>query len=154
MTLIQPLLLKATATSPRILYCGGKTDVTVAATGGTAPYTGIGNFIGDAGIFTFTVTDAKGCIAITQIDIEAPGCGTLQGYPNPTKDFITINHTIAEAGASMQLYTIQGQKLLTKPVALEAFKTTIDVRMYTAGTYIAVFQNGNDRKSFLFEKVN
>jgi large repetitive protein len=153
-TISQPVTLKATATAPRILYCGGKTVVTIAATGGIAPYTGIGTFTRDAGIFTFTVTDANGCVTTAQIDNEAPGCGTLQGYPNPTRAFITINHTIAEAGATMQLYTMQGQKLLTMPVPLEAFKTTIDVLNYASGSYIAVYQNGKDRKSFLFEKIN
>ena len=153
-TLIQPLLLEATATSARILYCGGKTDVTVAATGGTAPYTGIGTFIRGAGIFTFTVTDARGCIATTQIDIEAPGCGTLQGYPNPTKNFITINHTIAEEGATMQMYSVHGQRLAQKAVPVGAFTTTIDLRNFASGSYVAVYQNGNDRKSILFEKVN
>jgi hypothetical protein len=150
----QPVILKATAASPRILYCGGKTEVTVEATGGTVPYTGIGTFTRDAGIYSFAITDAKGCTANAQIDIEAAGCMDIQGYPNPAKEFITINHTIAEAGATMQLYAIQGQKLLTLLVPLDAFKTTIDVRKYASGSYIAVFQNGKDRKSFLFEKIN
>jgi large repetitive protein len=153
-TLSQPVILKATASAPRILYCGGKTVVTVAATGGTAPYTGIGTFTKDAGIFTFTVTDANGCVATTQIDNEAPGCMTLQGYPNPAKEFITINHTIAEAGATMQLYTSIGQKLLTLIVPVDAFKTTIDIRKYAFGLYVLVYQNGKDRKNFLFEKIN
>ncbi len=153
-TVTQPALLRVTATAPRITACAGKTDVTIAATGGTAPYTGVGKFFREAGIFTFTVTDARGCIATTQIDIEAPGCMDLQGYPNPTRALITINHTIAEAGATMQLYNMTGQKLLTIPVPMEAFKTNIDVRRFASGMYIAVFQNGNDRKSFLFEKIN
>jgi large repetitive protein len=152
-TLSQPTILKATATAPRITSCGGKTLVTVAATGGTAPYTGVGTFTKDAGVFTFSVNDAKGCVATVQIDIEAAGCMDLQGFPNPTKEFITINHTIAEAGATMQLYTIVGQKMLTLPVSINSFQTKIDLRKYASGLYILVYQNANDRKSFLFEKI-
>lgn len=151
-TISQPAILKITATAPRITNCGGKTLVTVAATGGTLPYTNIGTFTKDAGLFAFSVTDANGCAATTQIDIEATGCMDLQGYPNPAKESITINHTIAEAGATMQLYTTVGQKILTIPVPIGAFKTTVDLRKYSSGSYMLVYQNGKDRKKFLFKK--
>jgi uncharacterized membrane protein YedE/YeeE len=48
-----------------ILCNGGTADVTVSATGGTAPYTGTGVFNVGAGTYTYTVTDANGCTATT-----------------------------------------------------------------------------------------
>jgi large repetitive protein len=153
-TLSQPAILKVNTSAPRILYCGGKTDVTVTATGGTSPYTGLGTFKREAGVYVFTVTDAKGCIATKEIGIEPAGCMELSGYPNPARDFITINHTIAEQGTIMLLYTMQGQKLATVIVPTGNFKSTIDLKRYAAGLYTIVYLNGNDRKSFLFEKIN
>jgi hypothetical protein len=77
----------------------------------------------------------------------------LRAFPNPATSFVTIDHTIAEEGAILQLYTLQGQKLLERVVPTGAFTTTIDLRNFVAGSYIAVFQNYKDRKSVLFEKI-
>ncbi|MEI9807476.1 MAG: hypothetical protein WDO16_06080 [Bacteroidota bacterium] len=46
------------------MLCGTAT-VTVTASGGTAPYRGTGTFTRDAGTYSFVVTDAKGCTAVT-----------------------------------------------------------------------------------------
>lgn len=51
----------------------------------------------------------------------------------------------------MQLYTINGQRMAQRAVPVGAFTTTIDLRNLSAGSYVAVYQNGNDRKSILFE---
>ena len=51
---------------------GGTTSVTVSATGGTAPYTGIGTFTVSAGTYTYTITDATGCIGTKTITITQP----------------------------------------------------------------------------------
>jgi hypothetical protein len=152
-TITQPLALRVTASAPRITTCGGTTTVTINATGGTAPYTNTGNFVRKAGVNSFIVTDANGCTAAATIDIEAAGCMDLRAFPNPATSFVTIDHTIAEEGAVIQLYTLQGQKLLERAVPVGAFTTTIDLRNFVAGSYIAVFQNSKDRKSVLFEKI-
>lgn len=74
----QPALLVATAavTTP-IAVPGGSGVITVSATGGTAPYTGIGTFNRTAGSYTFTVTDANGCSATSAAVVLAnPGIAT------------------------------------------------------------------------------
>lgn len=75
-TVSQPATaLTATSTAPPITVAGGSTTVTVSASGGTAPYTGTGAFIRTAGTYTFTVTDANGCTALTTIIVSEPsGC--------------------------------------------------------------------------------
>lgn len=153
-TITQPLPLRVTASAPRITTCGGTTTVTISATGGTAPYTNTGNFVRKAGVYSFVVTDANGCTSAATIDIEAAGCMDLRAFPNPATSFVTIDHTIAEEGAFIQIYTIQGQKLLQRAVPIGAFTTKIDLRNFVAGSYMAVFQNSKDRKTVLFEKVN
>ena len=51
---------------------GGTANVTVSATGGTAPYTGIGTFTRSAGTYNFTVTDANGCTKTTTVTVTQP----------------------------------------------------------------------------------
>ena len=62
--------LKATATAGKITTTGGTTTVVVSATGGTAPYTGTGNFTSvKAGTYNYTVKDAKGCTSVTTVSV-------------------------------------------------------------------------------------
>ncbi|MFZ9943286.1 MAG: HYR domain-containing protein, partial [Bacteroidia bacterium] len=63
-TITQPDVLVATATSAGNIFCGATTtDITVAASGGTTPYTGVGVFAVSAGTYSYNVTDANGCAA-------------------------------------------------------------------------------------------
>ena len=71
-TVTQPSALTASATAGSILCNGGTTTVTVSASGGTAPYSGTGNFTVSAGTHNYTVTDANGCSANTSVNVTEP----------------------------------------------------------------------------------
>jgi hypothetical protein len=71
-TIAQPTQLVAASTAGTITVSGGTTTVTVTATGGTAPYTGTGSFTRGAGAYSYTVTDANGCTAVTTGTISEP----------------------------------------------------------------------------------
>ena len=71
-TLVEPPLLLAAATFTPILCHGGSSTVTITATGGTPPYTGVGNFSRPAGTHVFTVTDANNCLDTTVVTITEP----------------------------------------------------------------------------------
>jgi hypothetical protein len=58
-TVTEPTPLVIDVTAAGIACDGGTVDVTVSATGGTAPYTGVGVFNVGAGTYTYTVTDAN-----------------------------------------------------------------------------------------------
>ena len=75
-TVTEPAPLVATATSTSILCNGGTADVTITATGGTAPYTGDGVFNVTAGTYTYTVTDANGCTATATVTLTEPSLMT------------------------------------------------------------------------------
>jgi hypothetical protein len=68
----QPNVLIVTATATAIACNGGNSTVTVSATGGTPPYTGIGTFTRPAGTHTFTITDAAGASAFTSVTVTQP----------------------------------------------------------------------------------
>jgi hypothetical protein len=71
-SLTEPPLLTAAASATPILCNGDNSIVTVTATGGTPPYTGVGTFVRGAGTYSFVVTDANGCTATTSVMITQP----------------------------------------------------------------------------------
>ena len=71
-TVNEPTTLTASATAGSILCNGGSTTVTVSAAGGTAPYSGTGNFTVTAGTYNYTVTDANGCTAPASVTVNEP----------------------------------------------------------------------------------
>ncbi|MEO8150883.1 MAG: T9SS type A sorting domain-containing protein [Bacteroidia bacterium] len=68
----QPNVLAVTSQATPINCYGALSTANVAATGGTTPYSGTGNYNVNAGTYTYTVTDVKGCSASTAITINQP----------------------------------------------------------------------------------
>ncbi len=62
--------LQASSYAAPITSAGGFTTIGVNATGGTGPYTGTGFFYVNAGSYSYTVTDANGCTALTSINLN------------------------------------------------------------------------------------
>ena len=80
-TITQPDLLIATLSADSMICKGGTTTVHVNASGGTMPYTGVGDFDGvGAGVSYYTVTDAHGCITTKAISVAN---GTLTAPLKP-----------------------------------------------------------------------
>jgi hypothetical protein len=72
-TVTEPAALVGNASVIAPILCtGGTATVSVSATGGTAPYAGIGSFSQSAGTQTYTITDANGCSSITTANITEP----------------------------------------------------------------------------------
>lgn len=71
-TITQPAALNITHNEGTISCFNGSTTITIGANGGTAPYSGTGNFTVSAGTYVYTVTDANGCTASTSIVITQP----------------------------------------------------------------------------------
>jgi hypothetical protein len=78
----QPDLLSATAASAPIACFGGNTVVAVNANGGTAPYTGTGNFTEVSGNYSYNVVDANGCTTTATLNVAQPTA--LQATGNTT----------------------------------------------------------------------
>src|SRR5262249_51370800 len=68
----EPSAVVASSSNTAILCHGGNSTVTVNATGGTAPYSGTGDFVHGAGTYSYTVTDHNGCLSTTTGNITEP----------------------------------------------------------------------------------
>ncbi len=154
LTIVQPNILKTTASALPISYCGGTTVVKVEATGGKLPYTGIGNFIKGPGKWNYTITDANGCTATTDVLILPPGCVDLKVFPNPAQNYITVNHSEALEEAVIQIFGMNGTLVLSKAVPQNTFITTVDINRLASGTYLLVYINEGERKERKFIKNN
>lgn len=72
-TITEPAPLALTVTPGTISVAGGTTNVTLQATGGTAPYAYNGPATSvTAGSYTYTVTDSKGCSTTQLVSITEP----------------------------------------------------------------------------------
>ncbi len=82
--LLQPAPLVVTAVAGTIAVNGGRTSVAVTVRGGTAPYTGAGivNNVA-AGSYSYTVTDANGCVATSTVTITQPSASLSVTASNP-----------------------------------------------------------------------
>lgn len=83
-TVLAPLQISVSATT--ITCNNGSSVVTVSASGGQPPYTGIGTFSKTAGTYTFTVTDAINSVSQQTITI-----------PQPTAIIFTLSYGAAPA---------------------------------------------------------
>lgn len=64
--------MNVTASAGTIACNGGSANVTVSASGGTAPYTGTGTFSVTAGTYTYSVMDATYGVKSTSITVSQP----------------------------------------------------------------------------------
>lgn len=68
----EPLQLSLSETHLPIGCNGGSTEVNIVASGGKAPYIGAGKFDQYAGTHIYTVTDANGCTASIEVNLDEP----------------------------------------------------------------------------------
>jgi hypothetical protein len=71
-TVVNPLPLAATAGAGAILCNGDSADIVITATGGVAPYNGVGTFTVSAGTYSFIVNDANGCADTVDVTVSEP----------------------------------------------------------------------------------
>lgn len=69
-TLTNPSKLNADSVGQAVPTCYG-TEITIAATGGTSPYTGTGTFNSPAGNYVYVVSDANGCTDTVPVSVSA-----------------------------------------------------------------------------------
>ena len=106
-TITEPSALTASSSATSISCFGGTAVVTVTATGGTTPYTGIGTYTVSAGTHSYSVTDVNGCTSSTTVIVTEPALVNAPTGAASQTFCSTLNSTIASiqvTGTSVQWY--------------------------------------------------
>ena len=108
--LTQPGTLNANAIISSAILCnGGSAQVLVSANGGTAPYSGIGQFSALAGNASYIVTDANGCTATASINVPQPSALVVNAaIASPIACFGGNGNIIVTAAGGTPSYTGTG----------------------------------------------
>jgi len=101
-----PLVI--TAVSGSIACNGGNTTVTLSATGGKAPYAGIGTFTVTAGTYTYSITDANGTTGSYTITVTQPSAITVNASATAitTAGGTSVITTTATGGTAPYTYQL------------------------------------------------
>ena len=155
LNVVQPGILKASATAKPIEYCGGNTLVNISVTGGIPPYRNADNFVKGPGKWDFVVFDSNGCVASAEVFVFPPGCLDLKVFPNPSTNTITINHSASVGAPSyLQIFSENGSKVLTHNVPRNSFITILTISKLASGNYFIVYINGDEKRETKFVKIN
>lgn len=135
-TITEPASALAVTSSATTILCnGGQATITVAATGGTAPYSGDTTYTVGAGSYTYPVTDANGCMDSTTIVITEPTAIALASASTNITCFGANNGSVdLTASGGTAPYTFSWNSGLY---------TTEDISGLTPGTYTGVITDGN-----------
>lgn len=103
----EPFALNVVAQEGIISCNNGNTDINVSASGGTAPYTGTGNFSVKAGVHTYTIEDANGCPAVKTINLTEPSPLNITAHAEPLAEgeINTTVEIVATGGTSPYMGT-------------------------------------------------
>ncbi len=84
------------------------------------------------------------------------GASTLNVFPNPGREHITVDYSFAEPNGDnlFEVIDAQGRTLLQKPLKHQRDQMIVDIRTLSAGNYIyRLSQNGNTMQSGSFNVV-
>lgn len=129
-------LLSAANTTPRLMY---------AETGSGLGLRGVCFTPSNVFSAARTVVEDKGVAENTTTTVKA--AGSLQAYPNPAGDKVTIRHEKANANASLYVVSMHGVALQSIAVQAGATQTPVAMQGYAKGTYIVVFANNGKKSS-------
>jgi hypothetical protein len=99
------------------------------------------------GIYTVEITDSIGCSAtsspcsITNGIEQYSGSNSINIFPNPANDIITIENSFFSNDQTIYVYNIQGQLLIQQP--LRQIKSDIDISGFANGMYFIRVSSGD-----------
>lgn len=129
-----PSQLLSSAVSGSIACNGGSTSVTVTANGGTSPYSGTGTFTATVGTYTYSVSDANGCMSTASVTVTEPAvlAATVSG---------TDPATCGGSNGSADLTVTGGTSAYS--FAWSNAATTEDLNGVTSGSYNCTITDAN-----------
>lgn len=135
--------LTVTHSSTPVLCNGDSSTITISASGGVAPYTGIGTFRRTAGTYSFTVRDAAGTTLTRSVTISQPPSLSLQYASTRILIFGGTTTITGSASGGTQNYTYQLNN--------SAFQSSAQFSNISAGTHtLTVRDAGNCTRAISF----
>ncbi|MEY3412937.1 MAG: hypothetical protein RIQ70_1626, partial [Bacteroidota bacterium] len=136
-TITEPLPLIASSTAGMIQCNGGNSAVTVTASGGTAPYSGVGVFNEIAGTYSYTITDFYGNTSVTSITLTEPSI--LVASSTATSILCNGNQSTVTVGASGGVSPYTGTGLFNELAGVYNYTVT-DMNGCTSSTSVTITQ--------------
>jgi hypothetical protein len=84
--------------------------------------------------------------------LSVQGLMKVSLYPNPVQDQLVIRHPQADAGAAVQVISIDGRQILTQNMQQGAEQTTVNVSKLISGNYRVIMNMNGVRQSKSFIK--
>jgi gliding motility-associated-like protein len=141
----EPAPLNSMSSATPILCNGDLSTITVSASGGVSPYSGIGIFNEPAGTYTYIITDNNGCPSQTSVTISEPS----QINSSATTVDVLCNNGFGSIdltpNGGLGPYTILWDNAINSE----------DLTNITAGTYTAVVTDQNNcQETFVYSVGN
>ncbi len=94
--------------------------------------------------YRLKMTDKDGSFTYSNVAmVNLQFKGGIKVYPNPVADKLTINYEKAEKGASVEIMSLNGTRLVSQPLAIGTAEAELNLSHLPKGTYIVVIVNGN-----------
>lgn len=112
------------------------------------------NLLGQVVFYRLKITDNDGSFKYSHvIRVSKTIAEQIRITPNPlTDNVLRITHTAATAGASLNIFTIDGRLLQNNEIAQGSVYSSVMLNNLPAGTYILQFVNGNTKQTSQFIK--
>ncbi len=97
--------------------------------------------------------DNDGASTLSKIQVvSTKASASLSIYPNPTSSTLTVNHAIAQAGASVKVISMNGKTVLQQELSLNSTSTQLDVSNLNSGSYLLMLSTQDQKSSLKFIK--
>jgi hypothetical protein len=104
--------------------------------------------------YRLRLVDTDSRFTYSQIrQVEVRKSNSLNVYPNPAKNAITIEHDRATSDATIQLLGFNGSRVSVTKVKEGTSKTTINISSLTAGKYIVIYTCKTGSEQYQFNKL-
>jgi hypothetical protein len=96
--------------------------------------------------------DGASTISNIQAVTNKATTANLSIYPNPTTGALNVSHSAAGARAIARVVNMDGKTVFQQALSLSATDTKMDVSQLTAGGYLLILDNQNQKSSLKFIK--
>lgn len=102
-------------------------------------------------LYRVTMNGKDGEVLVSDV-VKVPGVIKLTVFPNPVANQLVVKHSAAEAGASVQVISVDGRQLKTQNVQVGSYQTTVNVSTLVPGNYRLVYLVNGKKQSKAFVK--